>query len=138
MILGLGVDVVDLKRFEEVLRRFGRKFIDRVYVPSERRLCGPWMPEQNGEGTAHFKRAATRLAGRFAAKEAVLKALGTGLVGGMSWQHLEVRSGDEGAPSVTLRGRASELAAELGVRKIHVSISHTDSTAVAVAVLEGK
>lgn len=101
--------------------RSGQRFLERVFTPRERRLCGgrPW-----------------RLAGRFAAKEAVLKAVGTGLRG-FSWQQIEVLADDLGAPEVICHGSFARALDERGVRRIHLSITHSKEYAAAQAVLEG-
>jgi holo-[acyl-carrier protein] synthase len=118
----------------ELLDRRGGKFSQRVCTERERaeisnRSAGADSPES--AETLHT-------AGKFAAKEALLKALGTGLAGGISWTDVEVLSGNAGAPSVELTGRAGQVARELGVTRIHLSISHSAASAVAVAILEGE
>ena len=137
MILGVGIDMVELKRIEDALGRKGEKFLDRVYTPRERGECQP-EADKDREGIApELAFSVQRLAGKFAAKEAFLKALGTGLARGVTWQDVAVLSGAGGAPLVHLRGRAEELARSRGVKSVHVSISHSDTSAVAIVVLEG-
>lgn len=122
MILGLGTDVVEVARFAEAMQRRGERFIERLFTETERAHCAG-RPE--------------RLAARFAAKEAVLKALGTGL-SGCRWVHVDIVPEASGAPRVVLSGGALETARRMGVTDIHLSISHTRSTAMALAVLESR
>lgn len=121
MIVGTGVDVVEVLRFREALDRHGERLLNRLFTPAEKGICAG-RPE--------------RLAARFAVKEAVLKALGTGL-SQCKWIDVDVSCSPSGAPSVTLSGGALEIARRLGVANCHVSLSHTRTTAVAVAVIEG-
>jgi holo-[acyl-carrier protein] synthase len=100
LTLGLGMDVVEIKRIEHSLNRFGQRFIQRIFTPQEQALA-----EQRTESL----RAAT-YAKRFAAKEAVLKALGTGYWGKIKWQDIEITRSDKGKPSVTLSGEALIIA----------------------------
>ncbi len=127
MILGTGIDIVELKRFEEILKRREDKFLTRVYTAEEREEC-----------TSDSGLTVQRLAGKFAAKEAFLKALGTGLAQGVTWQNIAIVSGKGGRPEVRLKGRASELAASCGMKAAHLSISHSELSAVAIVILEGK
>lgn len=123
-ILALGLDLVDLGRIAAALSRHGEAFVER--------FCRPGEPAGR-EGAARI----AHLAGLFAAKEAVLKALGTGWAQGLGFQQVEILRAPSGAPTVRLHGRASERAAELGVTAIHLSITHERGHAAAVAVLEG-
>ncbi len=127
MILGTGIDIIEIERIEKALKRRGDKFLARVYTPAEREECasGSRLQVEN-------------LAGKFAAKEAFLKALGTGLAQGVTWKDIAITSGDGGRPAVRLKGRASELAASCGMKAAHLSISHSELSAVAVVVLEGE
>lgn len=127
MIIGTGIDIVELKRFEEILKRREDKFLTRVYTAEEREEC-----------TSNSGLSVQRLAGKFAAKEAFLKALGTGLAQGVSWQDLSVISGRRERPELHLKGRASEIAASCKMEMAHLSISHSELSAVAVVVLEGQ
>jgi holo-[acyl-carrier protein] synthase len=120
MIKGLGVDIVEIGRMREALRRHPR-LKERVFSAAERAYC-----DRRNKPEVHY-------ALRFAAKEAVLKALGTGF-SGMSFQDVEVVRDSRGRPSPTLHGRAAEVAAELGVVEMHLSLSYTHTTAVASAV----
>ena len=122
MILGHGIDVVEIPRLAEVIERHGPRFLERVFTPAEREYC-------RGK-----KRELEHLAGRFAAKEAVFKVLGTGWAGRISWQDVEVTNTAAGQPVVTLRGECARLAEQLGIRRILVSISHTGDWAAASAI----
>lgn len=119
-VLGVGVDTIEIERIADVLRRRPR-FAERCFTDAEREYCQgkPYPPQ-------HF-------AGRFAAKEAVGKALGIGM---RRWREVEVVRG-RGAPSVLMSGRILQRAEVLGVRTVHLSISHSRTDAVAVAVVEG-
>jgi len=120
MIKGLGVDIVEIDRMREALRRHPR-MRERVFSAEERAYC-----DKRNKPEVHY-------ALRFAAKEAVLKALGTGFAG-MSFQDVEVVRDAGGRPSPSLHGRAAEVAGELGVIEMHLSLSYTHTTAVASAV----
>ncbi len=116
MIVGVGIDVCDVARFAEVVaRRPG--LVGRLFTPSE------------------ATRPMASLAARFAAKEALAKALGA--PGGLSWLHAEVRTDDGGKPSFTTSGTVADRAARLGVRRIHVSLSHDAGIASAFVICEG-
>ncbi len=123
-ILGLGMDVVELARLEKIHRRHGETFILRFCNPGE------WQARQGHALIEH-------LGGLFAAKEAVMKALGTGWAQGLAFRQIEVVRDPSGAPHVRLHGRAAERARELGSRRIHLTITHERSYAAAVAILEG-
>lgn len=125
MILGLGLDVVDLKRIERLHQRHGEVFIRRFCRPGE------WQKRQGGALIEH-------LGGLFAAKEAVMKALGTGWAEGLSFHHVEVVRLASGAPTIRLHHKALERSQELAVDAIHLSITHERSYAAAVAILEGE
>ncbi len=118
-VRGVGVDAVDVDRFTRILERRPR-LLDRLFQPLEREQCAE-RPD--------------RLAARFAAKEAAWKALGVGL-GATGWRDVSVELDDAGAPHLRVTGRAAHLAAERGVTAWHVSLSHTDTTAVAVVIAE--
>jgi len=123
-IIGIGIDLVSIERLRGVLDRYGARFLERVLTAEERAYC------------ERHQDSAPPVASRFAAKEAVLKALGTGLARGIRWQDLEVRRTGQGPPTLHLTGRAAEEAAALGVDRIHLSLSHDRDTAVAMVVLE--
>ena len=119
-VLGIGIDIVEVDRVEASLSRFGSRFQRRVFSQAE-------------VAYAQGREAGQRLAARFAAKEAVLKALGLGMTGG-SLRDVEIVRGEKGAPAVLLAGRTADRAAELGVEKLLVSLSHSAKYAVAQAV----
>ena len=125
MIIGVGTDLVEIPRLESVIHRRGSRLLNRLFTPDEQQYC---------EDKA---RPATHYAARFAAKEACVKALGTGLSRGIKWLEVEVCRDDEGKPSIVLTGLAREIAANLAVRDIHLSLTHTKDYASAVVVLEG-
>lgn len=122
MLKGVGTDIVDVDRIREMLRRFGSGFEERVFTPGEIAYC-----RRMRDPAVHF-------AGRFAAKEAVMKALGTGWSGGVGWRQVEVVSA--GPPEVRLSGAAKAIAECAGGGPLRLSISHTAAYAVAVALLE--
>ena len=125
MIRGVGLDVVAVARIDDLLARRGERFLDRVFTPAERAACDP---------RADRSRA---LAARFAAKEAGMKALGTGWSGGVGWRDFEVTGGAGSPPRLVLSGVAADRARELGADRVHLSLSHDGGVAVAVVVLEG-
>lgn len=124
MIVGTGVDIAETARVEEVLNRHGARFSRRLFTPEEIAYC------------ERFKNKAERYAARFAAKEAAFKALGTGWRDGVRWRDVEVTHQPSGKPELVLRGRAEELARELGVTRAAVSISHSDRYVVAQVIFE--
>ena len=124
MIVSIGIDIVEVYRIRETIERTPR-FVERVYTKDERRYC-------DSKGAA----AAASYAGRFAAKEAFLKALKTGWKGKISWHDVEVMSDADGVPTVSVKGEAKRLLKELGAERIHLSISHTAEHAVAQVILE--
>jgi holo-[acyl-carrier protein] synthase len=124
MIVGVGVDIVDIARIREVLQRQGDRFVRRVYTPDERSYC-----RDRRDPIPHF-------AARFAAKEAVFKALGTGWAKGITWVDVEVRRQPQEAPFLILHGETKKLSDSLGVHKLHLSLSHSQTAAVAVVILE--
>jgi len=124
-ILGIGLDVVDLDRLGGVLERHGEAFVRRVCLDGECR-----RQASDAARVAH-------LGGLFAAKEATMKALGTGWAGGVGFRQVEVVRAASGAPSISLHGAARARADELGAQRLHLSISHDGRSAAAVVVLEG-
>jgi holo-[acyl-carrier protein] synthase len=123
-ILGIGLDLVDVDRFAAALERHGEPFVARI--------C------RDGEAKSLAGRArATHLAGLFAAKEAAMKALGTGWASGVGFRQIEIERSSGGAPGLRLHGAAEALALRLGVSRTHVSITHDGRSAVAVVILEG-
>lgn len=123
-ILGLGLDLVELARMQGLLARHGEALLRRICRPGEARA---W---RGAAGAAH-------VAGLFAAKEAALKALGSGWAEGLAFRHVEVERDARGAPRLKLHGAAAERAAALGVERTHVSITHDGASAAAVVLLEG-
>jgi len=123
-IIGIGTDITECLRIARMIERHGELFLDRVYTPEEIRYC-----QNRKQATQHFT-------GRWAAKEAVLKALGTGWVRGISWRDIETLSEVGGRPVVTLHGGVKDVARRLGGTEILISISHcrTHATAYALAV----
>jgi holo-[acyl-carrier protein] synthase len=121
-VVGIGTDIVECLRIAQMIERHGELFLTRVFTPHEIEYCG-----SRKAATQHY-------AGRWAAKEAVLKALGTGWSRGISWQDMEIRNHAGGKPSVRLAGGAREACEQLSIRQILVSISHCRSHATALAV----
>lgn len=117
-----GVDIVEVARIAEMRASHGQQFLDRCFTRGEQGYC------------LERSRAEEHLAARFAAKEAVLKALGLGLRGGIFWTDVEVTRDEEGAPGVRLHGRAAEVAVERGIGSWLLSISHTSTNAIASAI----
>jgi len=124
MIVGTGVDITEVDRIEAAMKRFGDRFLKRVFTPAEVRYC---MGKPN---------AAERLAARFAAKEAGMKAIGTGLRHGVTWQDVEVLRLPGQRPVLKFSGKAAEFAARLGCNRTHLSLSHTAEQAIAHVILE--
>ncbi|MDH3734856.1 MAG: holo-ACP synthase [Gemmatimonadota bacterium] len=124
MVVGLGIDMIEVARLEHVLARHPDRAASRLFTPAELADC---------EGRAN---ASECLAGRFAAKEAFLKALGTGLSRGISWQDIALSGGQGERPRLTASGRAAEHLDAIGASGIHVSITHDGGMAAAVVVLE--
>lgn len=121
MKIATGVDLIEIARIEEVVARHGKHYLERVFTPAELEYCG--------------KRAES-LAGRFAAKEAVSKALGSG-IGDVSWKEIEILGDEQNAPVLALHGMAEKRAGELGLTNWSVSISHSQSHSVAFVVAIG-
>ena len=124
MIVGTGVDITEVGRIEAAVKRFGDRFLKRVFTPAEVSYC---MGKPN---------AAERLAARFAAKEAGMKAIGTGLRHGITWQDVEVLRLPGQRPVLKFSGKAAEFAARLGCKRTHLSLSHTADQAIAHVILE--
>ncbi len=122
-IVGHGIDIVQTQRIAQMLSEHGQHFLDRVYTPLEQQYA-----------QASPKRLVERLSGRFAAKEAVFKALGTGWRGGIAWTDVEVLPDPAGRPMVHLRGQCATVAKELGITAWQISISHIESHATASAI----
>ena len=125
MIVGLGVDITEVDRIEAAIKRHGRAFLERIFTPSEIAYC-----------EKHRNRA-ERFAGRFAAKEAAMKALGTGWARGVRWVDIEVVREPGGKPTLALSGASREIADRLGAKNISLTITHSGNTALAQVILEG-
>jgi holo-[acyl-carrier protein] synthase len=127
MIVGTGVDLCEISRMRKaILSQHGRRLVERVYTPRE---------------IAYAERRANRYeryAARFAAKEAGMKALGTGWRGGIAWQDLEVVNQPSGRPTLVFHGKAAERAEKLGVRNVSLSLTHTAEQAMAMVILESE
>jgi holo-[acyl-carrier protein] synthase len=126
MIVGTGIDIVEVPRVAAALERFGARFLARVFTEAEIRYC---RSKHN---------AVERFAARFAAKEAGLKAIGTGWRGGVGWKDIEVRREPGGRPTIAFSGKAAEFAARLGVKRASLSLSHTREHAIASVILESE
>lgn len=124
MVIGTGIDIVAVKRIEETEARWGQRFLNRVFTDGELRY------------SFSHKSPHVHLAARFASKEAVMKALGTGHRNGIIWKDIEIMNKDSGKPEIILHGKAKDLANSMGVRCIHVSIAHDGGYAVAQVILE--
>jgi holo-[acyl-carrier protein] synthase len=118
------VDIAEVDRIQRAIERHGEVFLRRIYTPKEREYC-----EQ-------FKNKYERYAGRFAAKEAAMKALGTGWRRGVRWVDLEVVRETSGRPTMAIAGEAAKIAEQLGVKHIALSITHTSAQALAQVVME--
>jgi holo-[acyl-carrier protein] synthase len=121
-IIAHGIDLVDFPRIEEMIERHGDRFVDRVFTTAEQQYA-----------RAH-KNSVEKYAGRFAAKEAVLKLVGTGWRGKIAWTDVEVVNNPSGQPEVRLWGEVKDIAQKLGIRQISLSITHTANFAIASAV----
>jgi holo-[acyl-carrier protein] synthase len=126
-IVGHGIDFVETQRIGQMLQEHGQRFLDRCFTPAEQAYCA-----------AHPKRRIEHLAGRFAAKEAVLKALGTGWRGGIAWTDVEVLRHESGQPYVALTGECLRIAHRMGVVKWQLSITHVTTHAAASAIAIGE
>lgn len=124
MVLGLGTDLIEIERIQQSLDRFGERFAQKVFTEGEIAYC------------QRKKHSAESFASRFAAKEAAAKALGTGISRGITWKEIEVRRKPGERPTLHLSGRAAELAAAMGVRDVHLSLTHSREVAMAVVVAE--
>ncbi len=124
MILGVGIDIIEVSRIEASYERFGERFINRILHPEEIKYC------------LSHRAPGPFLAVRFAAKEAISKAFGTGIGAQLGWHDMEVRRKESGEPYVILHGAGQALFQARGARAILISLSHTQQHATAVAVLE--
>ncbi len=124
MIVGTGIDLCEVARIRHSIERFGQKFIDRIYTARE---------------IAYVERKANkfeRYAARFAAKEAGMKAIGTGWRGGITWHDFEVANLPSGKPTLLFHGRGAEVASKLGVNNVSLSLTHTAEQGMAFVILE--
>lgn len=124
MVVGLGVDIAEVPRIRAAVERYGDRFLNRVFTEGEIRYC---------RTKANLYE---RFAARFAAKEAAMKAIGTGLRGGISWHDFEVVREVSGRPTIAFHGVAAKVAERLGVRRSSLSLSHTEQMAIAQVILE--
>ena len=125
MIVGTGIDIAEVPRIAESIARFGERFLRRVFTEGEMRYC---------DSKAN---RVERYAARFAAKEAGMKALGTGWSQGVRWRDIEVSRQPGGRPTILFHGKAAEFAAKLGATRVALSLSHTAEQAIAHVILEG-
>jgi holo-[acyl-carrier protein] synthase len=125
LIIGLGVDIAEVARMQAAIERRGEAFLRRVYTEKERAYC------------ERFRNKYERYAGRFAAKEAAMKALGTGWRRGVRWVDLEVVRQMGGRPTMVLHGEAKKISERMGVKSIAMSITHTAAQAFAQVIFEG-
>ena len=124
MIVGSGIDLVEITRIQQSTERYGQRFLDRVYTSAEQAYC------------LRKRKSAESLAARFAAKEAGAKALGTGISQGVSWLEIEVIREPGGRPTIRFHGRAAEIAEHMGVRESRLSLTHTATLSMASVVEE--
>jgi holo-[acyl-carrier protein] synthase len=125
MIVGSGIDLVEIGRIQQSMERYGERFLDRIYTESEQAYCG------------RKRNSAESYAARFAAKEAGSKALGTGINHGVNWREIEVVREPSGRPTLKFHGRAAQIASRMGVTHAALSLTHTAEMAMASVVLEG-
>jgi holo-[acyl-carrier protein] synthase len=125
LILGTGIDIIEVHRVEAAHKKFGARFMKRILRPSELAYC------------LSYKSPGPHLAARFAGKEAISKAFGTGIGRQLSWQDIEICRRESGEPYVVLHGNGKKLLRRRGGRIVHLSLSHTAQHATAMAILEG-
>jgi holo-[acyl-carrier protein] synthase len=124
MILGTGIDIIEVARIASSFEKFGERFVNRILLPDEIAYC------------LSHKNPAPFLAARFAAKEAISKAFGTGIGAQLGWQDMEIRRKESGEPFVLLHGKGKILFESRGAKQLHVSLSHMQNYAAATAILE--
>ncbi len=124
MIVGIGLDLMDIDRWRQAVARRGERLLARVFTPRERADC------------ARRADPSPSYAARFAAKESLFKALGTGWSEGVSWTDAEVRTGPSGEPRLHVTGAAGERLAAMSATRVHLSLTHSPTTAAAVVILE--
>ena len=125
MILGVGIDIIEVGRIASSYEKFGERFVNRILLPDEIAYC------------LSHKNPAPFIAARFAAKEAISKAFGTGIGAQLGWRDMEIRRKESGEPFVVLHGKGKELFESRKAKQLLVSISHTENYAAVTAVLEG-
>jgi holo-[acyl-carrier protein] synthase len=123
MLIGHGIDLVETARIRNMHEEHGQRFLDRCFTPAEQEYCA-----------RSTKRYYEHLSGRFAAKEAILKVLGTGWRAGIAWTDMEILPNPQGQPQVTLGGVTADIAREMGINRWHLSISHIETHATASAI----
>ena len=126
MIVGLGTDIVEISRIGQMIERHGDTFLNRVFTENENEYCGS---KKNKE--QHY-------AGRWAAKEAVMKTLGTGFIKGIGWKEIEVINLKSGKPTIVISGGVESHAGEMGIKEILITISHSREFATATAIALGE
>lgn len=126
MVIGIGIDIQEISRIERAIERGEDAFLKKTFTENEIDYC------------IKQKRSGQHFAGRFCAKEALFKALGTGWSQGVKWTDADVTKQSSGCPEIILSGKAAELAEQAGVEKIWLSLSHSDGYAAATVVLEGR
>jgi holo-[acyl-carrier protein] synthase len=127
MIVGTGIDIIEVSRIKKELSRLGRRFSQRIFTDQEIGYC---------EKGANLSVQSQRFAGRFSAKESFFKAIGSGLRHGFNWKDVEVVNNDQGKPSLILQNKALEIVQREEIKQIHLSISHCRAYAAAVVILE--
>lgn len=125
MILGTGIDIIEVARIASSFEKFGERFVNRILLPDEIAYC------------LSHKNPAPFLAVRFAAKEAISKAFGTGIGSQLGWQDMEIRRKESGEPFVVLHAKGKVLFDQRGAKQLLISLSHTENYAAATAILEG-
>ncbi len=124
MIIGTGIDIVEVPRVAQAIERYGERFLQRIFTAAEIKYC------------RSKRNASERFAARFAAKEAALKAIGTGWKKGVAWTDVEVRREPGGRPTISFSGAAADHAVALGMKRAFLSLSHTAEIATAQVILE--
>jgi holo-[acyl-carrier protein] synthase len=125
MVLGVGIDIIEVSRIADSLEKFGERFLNRILHPAEISYC------------LSHKNPAPFLAARFAAKEAISKAFGTGIGAQLGWKDMEVGRKESGEPFTILHGKGEQLLKQRNARVVLISLSHTEIHATAIAILEG-
>jgi holo-[acyl-carrier protein] synthase len=124
MILGTGIDLIEVARIAASYEKFGERFVNRILLPDEIAYC------------LQHRKPAPFLAVRFAAKEAISKSFGTGIGAELGWQDMEIRRKESGEPFVVLHGKGKTLFETRGAKSLHISLTHTENYAAATAILE--